>query len=579
MRKKGIITVTLAMLLTFSSGIGTVVADATSASTDATTATIAVTTALPTETTTATQPTGTTTATQPTETTTATQPAETTTAKLEETTTAQPAETTTVQPEETTTVQPEETTTAQPEETAPAGPTADEITPSVDKAMEAVAKFIKKNDTNPDAESSWFVIGAVRSGIKVPTKYKNAYYKNVLSYLVKNDWVITKSKYSEYSKLIIGLTAIGKDARDIAGHNMLSYLSDFTNVKRQGFNGTVWALLALNCHDSYEIPKNPDAKEQATEEGLIQAILKAELSAGGWALYGAEPDADMTGMTIQALSSYYGKREDVTAAIDRAVEWLSSAQLASGGYQTIGTETAESVAQVITALSSVGVDCGKDDRFIKNGKWPMTGLMQYYLKNGSFAHSADGGYNGLATAQSMYALVSYKRMLNGESFLYHMSDISLKPGKMPKTLNLDEEKKKETDKIEDSEQVKATGETKTLGKLQLAGSKKANKNTSAKKTSTKTEETKNTENTIVENEGWSFEGAEYVPETIETGSEEVKEPEESVGIAAYFPEDMTAEGYMAVGAGSVLLLEAATWALYKLIKSKKKAAPSGGAKS
>lgn len=543
------------------------------------------TTAAPEETTTAASE-ETTTA-EPEETTT-TAPEETTTAALEETTTAASEETTTAEPEETTTAAPEETTTAAPEESTTqqgSGKTADTISPSVDKAIQKIAKYILKNDTNPDSGSTWFVISMVRSGVEVPQTYKDTYYKNVVKYLVENDWEITKSKYSEYSKLIMGLTAIGKDAQNIAGHNMLAYLSDFTNVKRQGFNGTLWALLALNCHDSYSIPKDSKAKEQTTEEGLITAILKAELSPGGWALYGSTPDADITGMAIQALSSYYGERSDVTKAVDRAVEWLSSAQLKSGGYDTMGTETAESAAQIITALSAIGIDCGEDQRFIKKGKWPLTGLMQYYLSNGTFEHIKGGGYNGLATAQGMYALVSYKRMLNGSGFTYHMSDITLKKGTLPKNLTSsststsESNSGKKTDSTEtDTTQYAASGTTKKLSKLTLSNTN--NKSNTASGATTKgsstgdTSGTNNTDNvdkqTIKSSTGWSFNGAEYVPEIAGEDTEEEETKEDRFGqLLSWIPDNLSKEEYMGLGAAALFGLEVVLIFLYILLKKRK----------
>ena len=522
----------------------------------------------------------------------ATTASEETTTVSEETTTAAPEETTTVVPEETTTVEPEETTTAAPEKDN--AQKADTLSPSVDKAIKKIAEFILKNDTNPDSGSTWFVISMVRSGVEVPTSYKNTYYKNVVKYLVENDWEITKSKYSEYSKLIMGLTAVGKDAQNIAGHNMLAYLSDFTNVKRQGFNGTLWALLALNSHDSYSIPKDSKAKEQTTEEGLINTILKAELSPGGWALYGSTPDADITGMAIQALSSYYGNRSDVTKAVDRAVEWLSSAQLKSGGYDTLGTETAESAAQIITALSAIGIDCGEDQRFIKKGKWPLTGLMQYYLSNGSFEHTKGGGYNGLATAQAMYALVSYKRMQNGSSFTYHMSDISLKKGTLPKSLTSTSDKDtdesntgKESDSDSDTSKNAASGTTKKLSKLTLAGSN--TKNTGTVNSATKGNGTTNANSTngtdgadgqiITENTGWSFDGAEYVPEIAgEDITEEGTETDDLSKLLAFVPDNLSKAEYMALGAAALLGLEAILTFLYMIWKKRKTKTMKGESK-
>lgn len=314
--------------------------------------------------------------------------------------------------------------------------TAETLSPSLDLVLETVKQYILSRDTNPDYENStWNVIGLSRSGLDVPQEYFDTYYKNTIAHLEENNWVLSKSRYSDYSKLIIAMTAMGKDARNVEGHNLLAYLSDFKNVKKQGFNGPIWALMALKSHTDYTIPVNSEASEQTTEEGLIAYILEKEVSSGGWTLSGDTADSDMTGMAVQSLSTYYGKRADVTAAIDRALEWLSQSQLASGGYATLGTETSESVSQIIVALSSVGVDGAKDQRFIKNGKWPMTGLFQYYLPEGGFMHVAagagnngggDGGsINGMATEQGFYATVAYKRMLDGKTSLYDMSDVTL----------------------------------------------------------------------------------------------------------------------------------------------------------
>lgn len=321
-----------------------------------------------------------------------------------------------------------------------AAETAETLNPSVDTVLNSVRSYMLSVDTNPDYNSIWNVIGLTRSGLSVPSSYIQTFYENIYAYLVENDWVLTRTKYSDYSKLILGVTAIGKDAQNIGGHNLLAYLSDFTNVKRQGFNGPIWALIALNAHPSYTIPTDTSAQEQTTEEGLITYLLNGETAYGGWTLAGTEPDVDITGMTIQALSPYYGKRDDVTKAVDRALEWLSESQLASGGYGTMGTETSESVAQVIVALSSIGIDCAKDSRFIKNGKWPMTGLFQYYLPEGGFMHVAagaanngggeGGSLNGMATEQGMYTTAAYKRLLDGRTALYDMSDITVYAGEV-----------------------------------------------------------------------------------------------------------------------------------------------------
>ena len=320
---------------------------------------------------------------------------------------------------------------------------AEVLSPDIDTVLSKVRSYILSKDTKPDYSSIWNVIGLKRSGLYVPESYINLFYSNVIAYCESKDWQITRAKYSDYSKLILALTAIGVDARNVMGHNLLAYLSDYENVSRQGNNGTIWALIALKSNPAYEIPEDPSAVQQNSEELLVKKVVGMQCQDGGWTLMGTTGDSDMTGMAMQALASYYNKDgyEDVTAAIDKGLAWIEKNQLSSGGFGTMKTETSESVAQIITALCGVGIDCGEDARFIKNGKWPMTGLFQYYMPEGGFMHVAAGAGNngggaggiidGMATEQGLYATVAYRRFLDGETFLYDMSDVAISAGTKP----------------------------------------------------------------------------------------------------------------------------------------------------
>lgn len=311
---------------------------------------------------------------------------------------------------------------------------AETLTPDIDTVLSKVREYILKKDTKPEYSSIWNVIGLKRSGLNVPKSYTDLFYSNVIAYCERENWQITRAKYSDYSKLILALTAIGVDARNVMGHNLFSYLSDYANVSSQGNNGPIWALIALNSNPAYTIPVDPSASQQTTEQLLVQKILKMQCADGGWTLRGTKGDSDMTGMAIQALSFYYGKREDVTKAINKGLVWISENELETGAFGTMGTETSESTAQIITALSGIGVDCGTDSRFIKNGKWPMTGLFRYYMPEGGFMHiisKSGNAINGMATEQAFYATVAYRRLLDGNTFLYDMSDVKITLGKKP----------------------------------------------------------------------------------------------------------------------------------------------------
>ena len=236
---------------------------------------------------------------------------------------------------------------------------ANALKKSVSQVMAETSAYMRATDTNPSVGSEWYVLGLARGGLSLKEKYFSTYYNHTANYIEEKKGILTNtSKYTEYSKRILVLTSEGKDARNVGGYNLFQYISDFSLVKEQGLNGPIWALLALNCHPEYSFPENPSAKEQNSESALVNFLLQSELPGGGWTLMGSNADSDITGMTLQALAPYYHKSgyENVTAAIDRGLNKLSEMQNDSGGYSTMGVETEESCAQIITALCSLGID-------------------------------------------------------------------------------------------------------------------------------------------------------------------------------------------------------------------------------
>ena len=105
--------------------------------------------------------------------------------------------------------------------------------------------------------------------------------------------------------------------------------------------------------------------------------------------------------------------------MDEALDVLGSKQNSKGGFASWGSENAESIAQVVVALCSVGIDPAKDARFVTSGgKTVLDGLLQFKLADGGFCHTADTGFNSMANDQATYALVSYWRYENGLRSLY-----------------------------------------------------------------------------------------------------------------------------------------------------------------
>lgn len=264
----------------------------------------------------------------------------------------------------------------------------------------------------------WMAIGLARSDRKIPNA--EDYYNSVVKYVQENidgNGRLHSVKSTDNSRLILALTAMGKDVTKVGSHNLLLGLSDLDYIKTQGINGPIWALLAL---DSGNYPA-PDGT--VSRVALIQAILDAQLDDGGWALSGSDADVDMTGMALQALAPYREKLETVGFAIDDGLTCLANLQNADGSFSSVDGASCESIAQVVVALTALGIDPAKDERFIKNDVSALDALLEYYVTGGGFKHLLSGNRDGMATEQAYYALTSYYRFLKEKTSLYDMTDV------------------------------------------------------------------------------------------------------------------------------------------------------------
>lgn len=297
---------------------------------------------------------------------------------------------------------------------------------SVQTEMQGSAAYMVSAVKAPEVSSiggEWAVLGLARSGYSVPKDYFDNYYANVEKYVKSCKGVLHERKYTEYSRVILALTAIGRDPSNVAGYNLLMPLGDFDKTIWQGLNGPIWALIALDS-GNYTIPKNTTAKTQSTRQLFVDEILNRQQKDGGWTLDDTgDSDPDMTAMVLQALAKYQDQSA-VKTATDKALTFLSKAQDRNGGFASWGTVNAESAAQVIVSLCELGIDLN-DSRFVKNGHGLIENLLTFRQSNGSFTHTLDSaeGNNQMATEQCFYALVAADRSENGKSSLYRMNDV------------------------------------------------------------------------------------------------------------------------------------------------------------
>ena len=278
------------------------------------------------------------------------------------------------------------------------------------EAKDLALGYIARNLPAPAFGEEWFVLAQARGGVVNPQYYRD-YYSRVESYVRgRGSAKLSSTRSTENARVILALSAIGKGAASVGGYDLTAPFTEMAWVTSQGVNGPVHALLAL------------DSGGYGTAElrgTLLAYILDHEMASGGWSFSGFAADPDMTSMALQALAAYRDDA-DVADAIGRALPALSAMQNANGGfsYEDEGAN-AESIAQVIIALTALGIDPQTDARFVKAGGNPVSALLGYQLANGGFKHKpADTTADGMATDQAARALVAYDRFAKGLSGLY-----------------------------------------------------------------------------------------------------------------------------------------------------------------
>ena len=305
--------------------------------------------------------------------------------------------------------------------------TEKDITAAVTKSAEYMLSAVKTPQVG-SIGGEWAVIGLARSGYAVPQEYWDDYYATVEDYVESCKGVLHNKKYTEYSRVVVALTAIGADPTNVAGYDLLKPLGDFDKTIWQGINGPIWALIALDS-GNYDMPINAEAKTQATRQLYIDEILSRQLNDGGWNLSdkggNGQSDPDITGMALQALAKYQSQSA-VKTATDKALTCLSNMQDNRGGYASWETSNSESVVQVIVALCELGIDLN-DSRFTKNGITLLDNLFSYRNADGSFSHTANGsGNDQMSSEQGFYGIVAVMRAMQGKNSLYRMSDCSIR---------------------------------------------------------------------------------------------------------------------------------------------------------
>lgn len=258
----------------------------------------------------------------------------------------------------------------------------------------------------------------------------SAYAKGLESYVTEclsRDGSLSEERATEYHRIALTARALGCDPRafgsmpdgssaDLIALGTYAYKGE---LGKQGLNGYIFALLALDC-DNYAVPNNA----RYTRERIIEYIISSEEADGGFGLEKGDFDVDITAMALQALAPYKDEKR-VSQAIERAVNRLASTMTENCAFVSSGSENLESTAQVIIALCSLGIDPENDALFTRNGMNPVKAMELFRLPNGEFSHKFNTDGSVVSCEQALRAYIALYKLKNDLGGLYDLSEIVL----------------------------------------------------------------------------------------------------------------------------------------------------------
>ncbi|MCR5769523.1 MAG: DUF4430 domain-containing protein [Lachnospiraceae bacterium] len=343
----------------------------------------------------------------------------------------------------------------------------------VDQYIANILDYNIKNDNSSDIASwirgvlseriggtaEWYILGISQYPGFAGSEKKSiekalASYRNLLEKYISENEVKNATARLKFS---LAIAASGDQEQKGPGNDDTGISAGEQYIEKCMSDGTIGGLgvmsLIFGLHlvnngyiydDGTVADGNISERWKYSGDLLVTKLLAEQHKDGGWSVMGEYGDIDVTAMALQALAPCVNDHETegkengsnsgagssaydvgkLKKAVERGVAFLSEYQLEDGAYKGFGVENAESTAQVLACLSALGIDCTKDERFIKNSNTIFDGLFKFALEDGSFSHELNNEFSATATVQVFYSLVSYIRMKKGMTPLYVLDSCS-----------------------------------------------------------------------------------------------------------------------------------------------------------
>lgn len=231
--------------------------------------------------------------------------------------------------------------------------------------------------TQQEGADYWKTFGAAALGEK--------YLNGMLGYnVLKKNF----SQSTDYSAVILELVMSGENPYDYLGVNYVKKLQEFNNSGDFGmYSANIWALSALQAAGA-PVPK--ETVEIVKKQALSETF---DLDMRGWALYATSLYKDT--FTDKEYAKLIQSVKDIQIQKTTDMNGIDVTGVFENFYYT--NRNIMSHACMVTGLTAIGIDTGKNEWKGRNGADPVSVLEKYQLSTGGWFYSPEnpsqGGWN------------------------------------------------------------------------------------------------------------------------------------------------------------------------------------------
>ena len=255
------------------------------------------------------------------------------------------------------------------------------------------------------------------------------------------DEAVIAGKYPEltYAKIVLFVTAMGKDARNVGGYNLIEKMAQKSTYEAssEAYMLDSTMLLALDSGNYFP----PAGDDYITKDDLVNNIAAKMDDSIAQALQWSSVDS--VAMALQPLYKYAtddilpedasSDRTAVQDAYAKGIHFLESTQNADGSWSGYGTETNNvwTLAQIMTAMGQLRINpCSETDGtdFIKNG---MTVLDDAAVFVDVENKKVDDDLMSYQPEQLLRGLTAVIRAMEGRDSLYDVRYSGVTPEPSP----------------------------------------------------------------------------------------------------------------------------------------------------